>query len=226
MNSVSAAGMSMSLMRVQIIHYFVDNSDRLVRRVFGVQSKRIYRQRRRRASRHARFQVYLETRQRGHDFRAAEKADRIIRSQSRADDRPSLSVETAYPLTHSNQKEQVDGITQIGVRNIQFLEAPVPMDSAGNTDLPNTGPTPVITPVPPPPPPPTPPTPTPVPTPRPSITPTPRSDSGRLARADAHQDADTRSDQNADAAPADADARQNTDTGTGRGIGRKVKSKK
>lgn len=173
MNSISAAGMSMSLMRVQIIHYFVDNSGRLVRRVFGVRQNGFI------DNVVAEHLVTL-------DFRYILKPDSagtIFQQPKRQIDlseanlvrmiEPSLSVETAYPLQQNNQKEQVDGITQIGVRNIQFLEAPVPMDSAGNTDLPNPGPTPVITPVPPPPPPPTPPTPTPVPTPTPSITPTP-----------------------------------------------------
>jgi len=173
MNSVSGAGMSMSLMRVQIIHYFVDASGRLVRRVFGVRQRGFI------DNVVAEHLVTL-------DFRYILKPDAastIFEQPQRQIDlsdaslvrmiEPSISVETAYPLQQNNQKEQVDGITQIGVRNIQFLEAPVPMDSAGNTDLPNPGPTPVITPVPPPPPPPTPPTPTPAPTPIPTATPVP-----------------------------------------------------
>lgn len=69
-----------------------------------------------------------------------------------------ISVETAYPL-QNGQKDQVDGLITGGVRNLQFLEAPVSQDLQGNTTLSNPGPTPQITPVP------TPPTPTPTPSP-------------------------------------------------------------
>jgi hypothetical protein len=39
---------------------------------------------------------------------------------------PAISVETAYAL-QDEQKRQVEGTTQVGVRNIQFLKAPVPI---------------------------------------------------------------------------------------------------
>lgn len=172
MNSVSAGGMPMSLMRVQIIHYFVDAAGRLVRRVFGVRQNGF-------------IDNVVAEHLMAFDFRYVLKPDSAStifeqpRQQIELSDaslirmiEPSISVETTYAL-ENGVKEQVKGTTQVGVRNIQFLEAPVPMDSQGNTNLPNPGPTPVITPVPPPPPPPTPPTPTPVPTPIPSVTPTP-----------------------------------------------------
>jgi type II secretory pathway pseudopilin PulG len=172
MNSISAAGMSMSLMRVQIIHYFADADGRLVRRVFGVRQNGFIDNV---VAEHLvtlDFRYVLKPDSTGTIFEQPKKQIDLSEANLVRMIEPSLSVETAYAL-QNNQKEQVDGITQVGVRNIQFLEAPVPMDSAGNTDLPNPGPTPVITPVPPPPPPPTPPTPTPVPTPIPSVTPTP-----------------------------------------------------
>ena len=58
---------------------------------------------------------------------------------------PRIVAETAYPLM-DGQKHQVEGTTQLSVRNIQFLEAPIPQDRDGNTQLPNPGPTPQITP--------------------------------------------------------------------------------
>ena len=172
MNSISGANMSMTLMRVQIINYFVDASGRFVRRVFGVRQNGFI------DNVIAEHLVWLDFRYTLKPDTSATILDQPEKQIELADAsrvrmiEPKITVETAYAL-QSGQKEQLEGMTQIGVRNIQFLEAPVPMDSQGNTDLPNPGPTPVITPVPPPPPPPTPPTPTPVPTPIPSVTPTP-----------------------------------------------------
>jgi prepilin-type N-terminal cleavage/methylation domain-containing protein len=163
------------LQRVQIIQYFVDAENRLVRRVFGVKSS-----------------GYIDSVVAEHleslSFRYVLKPDdaAVILSQPKAqldiDESAgvrtielSLRVRTAYQLQDGDYHE-VDGTTQVGVRNIQFTEAIVPRDTQGNTDLPNPGPTPVITPTPPPPPPPTPvpsATPTPPPTPTPSVTPTP-----------------------------------------------------
>lgn len=169
MNSVSGGGQPMTLSRVQIIHYFIDASDRLVRRVFGVQqngfidnvvAEHIVTMQFRFILKPAVETTILEQPKEQIDFSEAALVRMI---------EPSISVQTAYNL-QDGQRGQVDGLTQVGVRNIQFLEAPVPMDSAGNTDLPNVGPTPNITPTPTPVPPPTP---TPVPTPTPSITPTP-----------------------------------------------------
>jgi type II secretory pathway pseudopilin PulG len=169
MNSVSGAGMPMTLSRVQIIHYFVDADERLVRRVFGVRQNGFIDNV---------VAEHLETLQ----FRYVLKpADAAVILEQPAEQigladaalvrmiEPTVWVKTAYPL-QNGLTEQVEGTTQVAVRNIQFVEAPVPMDSAGNTDLPNTGPTPNITPTPTPVPPPTP---TPLPTPRPTATPVP-----------------------------------------------------
>lgn len=173
MNSVAGGGMPMSLMRVQIIHYFVDNSDRLVRRVFGVKQKGFIDNVIAEHLVDFQFRYILKPSDKETIFdQPVTQVDLSDASLIRMIE-PAISVETAYRL-QDGQKHQVDGATQVGVRNIQFLEAPVPRDSQGNTDLPNPGPTPMITPTPPPPPPPTPPpTPTPVPTATPKPTPTP-----------------------------------------------------
>lgn len=172
MNSVSGGGMPMTLMRVQIIHYFVDANERLVRRVFGVRQNGLIDNV---------VAEHLETLQFRYILKPAgvttileqpaEQVDLDDSSLIRMIE-PSMSVKTAHRL-QDGQYEQLVGTTQVGVRNIQFLEAPVPVDSAGNTDLPNPGPTPNITPTPPPPTPTPAPTPTPLPTPIPSPTPIP-----------------------------------------------------
>lgn len=158
-----------TLMRVNIVHYFVSADGRLIRRVFGVKEK-----------------PFIDNTVAEHltelEFRYVLKpgTDGIIYEQPVAQIdlaeaslvrmiEPSLKVETAYAL-QDNKKHVVEGITQIGVRNLQFLEAPIPYDSQGNTDLPNPGsppsitPTPTATPVK---------TPTPLPTATPVKTPTP-----------------------------------------------------
>ena len=170
------------LQRVQIIQYFVDAENRLVRRVFGVKSSGYI---------DSVVAEHLESLQ----FRFVQRPDTdsvifdqpamqfdIDESAAVRSVELSLRVKTAYPL-QDGEYHEVEGTTRIGVRNIQFTEAVVPRDTQGNTDLPNPGPPPVITPTPPPPPPPTPvpsatPTPsstppTPTPTPSSSATPTP-----------------------------------------------------
>lgn len=164
-----------SLMRVQIVQYYVDQDDKLVRRVFGGRSVGIS------DSVIAEHIVGLQFRY----ILKPEKENQIFQqpvSQIAFDKQslvrmvePAVIAETARTL-QDGDKHQVEGTSQIGIRNLQFLEAPIPKDAQGNTALPNPGPTPVITPTPTPPPPPTPtpvPTPTPIPTPTPSPTATP-----------------------------------------------------
>jgi prepilin-type N-terminal cleavage/methylation domain-containing protein len=164
-----------TLMRVNIVHYFVSADGRLLRRVFGVKEKAFI------DNTVAEHLTELEIR-----YVLKPGTDGIIYEQpvtqidlSEASlvrmIEPSLKVETAYAL-QDNKKHEVEGITQIGVRNLQFLEAPVPYDSQGNTNLPNPGPAPNITPTPAPTPVKTPtplPTATPVKTPTPTATPKP-----------------------------------------------------
>ncbi len=160
-----------TLKRVNIVHYYVDAQGRLVRRSFGVQGV-----------------PYVDSVISEHlvdlQFRYILKpsvAGTILNqpiSQLLLSDAPlvrlieaSATVETAYPL-QDGKKHKIEGSARIGVRNVQFLEAPVPKDSSGNTQLPNPQPAPQITPVPTPTPTPTP-TPPPTPTPSPTATPVP-----------------------------------------------------
>ncbi|MGI8495462.1 MAG: hypothetical protein ACR2L1_09150 [Pyrinomonadaceae bacterium] len=155
-----------SLKRLNIVQYYVDIDGRLLRRVFGVQNA-----------------GFVDSVIAEHliDFRVKytlkpSAGNRIFDepTQNLAFDdaalvrliEPLISVETAHPL-QDGQKDQVDGLVSVGVRNLQFFEAPVPVDSQGNTKLPNPGSTPQITPVP------TPATPTPTATPTQTPTPTP-----------------------------------------------------
>ncbi len=164
---------SASLRRVNIIHYFADAEGRLVRRAFGVRQNGFVDSVIAEHLNNLQFRYILKPTGSGTIFEPP--ADQIVLAASvrvRMIE-PRVIVETAYPLPNG-QKETVEGITQIGVRNVQFLEAPVPVDTQGNTTLPNPGPTPAVTPTP------TPtrtPSPTPVPTatplPTPTRTPTP-----------------------------------------------------
>ncbi len=171
---------SATLMRVVIAHYFVDTDGKLVRRAFGVKSRSFV------DSVIAEHIVNLQFRYMLKPTAAGtimdQPADQLQLNQATGVRiiEPSVIAETAYALNDGTRK-QVDGTTQIGVRNIQFLEAPVPIDNAGNTKLPNPGPTPIVTPTPTPTPKPTATptptpgtgTPTPTPTPKPTVTPTP-----------------------------------------------------
>jgi prepilin-type N-terminal cleavage/methylation domain-containing protein len=163
-----------TLLRINIKHYFVDAAGKLIRRVFGVRGKGFL------DSVVAEHLVALDFR-----YTLEPAADDAILSQP--SDQILLSEATLVRLIESNirvktaraidgNSGEVEATARIGVRNIQFLEAPVPRDSQGNTNLPNPQPTPQITPTPTPTPVPTPtpiPTPTPSPTPRPSPTATP-----------------------------------------------------
>lgn len=157
------------LLRVVIANYFVDSEGKLVRRAFGVKSRSFVDSVIAEHIVNLQFRYMLKPTTAGKIM--DQPADQLNLNQATSVRiiEPSVIAETAYPL-QDGTKKQVDGTTQIGVRNIQFLEAPVPVDSAGNTTLPNPGPTPVVTPTPTPTPVPTPPPP---PTPTPSVTPTP-----------------------------------------------------
>ncbi|MBK8809369.1 MAG: prepilin-type N-terminal cleavage/methylation domain-containing protein [Acidobacteria bacterium] len=166
-----------TLKRVNIVQYFVDAEGRLIRRVFGVKGQAFL------DSIVAEHLVTLQFRyvmKPGVDTTILEQPVENVAFDEASLIRTielSISVRTAYQLQDGDY-HQVEGTTKIGVRNIQFLEAAVPRDSQGNTDLPYPGPTPWVTPTPLPTPIPTPtpvptPTPTPSPTPFPTTTPTP-----------------------------------------------------
>ena len=162
-----------SLRRVNIINYFVDADSRLIRRVFGVQNAGFIDSVIAEHIVSLQFRYILEPSAAGTIFEPPVAQLEINQASRVRMIEPTVSVETAYGL-QDGQKRQVEGTTQVGVRNIQFLEAPVPVDAFGNSGLANPGPTPIITPSQTPSPTPTPmPTPTPTPTPTPMPTPTP-----------------------------------------------------
>lgn len=170
--SAGAAGnLPTTLMRVNMVHYFVDADNRLIRRVFGTKNagmvdvviaEHLFRLQ-------FRFTLKPETAGTIH----AQPISQLNLSDAALVRmiEPEIGIETAYALQDGN-KYNVEGLTQIGIRNLQFGEAPIPRDSDGNTDLPNPGPTPNITPTPDPGPNPPPP-PIPTPTPQPTTTPVP-----------------------------------------------------
>lgn len=136
-----------SLRRVNIINYFVDADSRLIRRVFGVRGASFIDNVIAEHLVSLQFQYVLEPSADGTIFKQPEtqfppdQASRVRMIE------PSVSVETAYAL-QDGVKRQVEGTTRVGVRNIQFLEAPVPMDAEGNPALLDPGPTPFLTPEP------------------------------------------------------------------------------
>ena len=161
-----------TLKRVNIIHYFVDAEGRLTRRVFGVKNNGLVDSVIAEHLTTLQFKYILKPSVTGVIFDQPKGQIQLSETSLVRMIEPSLSVETAYPL-QDGQKHQVEGVTQIGVRNVQFLESPAPVDTEGNPDLVNPGPTPALTPTPPPPPPPPPPTPIPTPPPPPTPTPVP-----------------------------------------------------
>ncbi len=161
-----------SLRRVNIIHYFIDAAGRLIRRVFGVNNNRFIDSVIAEHLTTLQFQYILKPSGTGEILDQKKRQIQLSEASLVRMIELSLQVETAYAL-QDGVKHQVEGLTQIGVRNVQFLESPAPVDSQGNSNLRNPGPTPRVTPVPPPPPPPPPPTPIPSPTPSGTPTPTP-----------------------------------------------------
>lgn len=138
---------SASLMRVNIIHYFVDAEGRLIRRAFGVKGASYVDSV---VAEHVtllKFRYILKPGTTGTILTQPKDQIEISDASSVRVIEPRVIVETAYPL-QNGEKHFVEAVTQVGVRNIQFLEAPVPVDASGNTTLPNPGPTPNITPTP------------------------------------------------------------------------------
>ncbi|MGI8670152.1 MAG: hypothetical protein ACR2J3_09965, partial [Aridibacter sp.] len=165
-----------SLLRMNIKQYYVDDDGRLMRRAFGVKGAGFI------DSTVAEHLVSLQfrytLRPSGTGTILSQPAEELDLSESTRVRMVEMNtgVETAYPL-QDGYRHQIEGTANVGVRNIQFLEAPVPRDSEGSTALPNPQPKPVITPVPPPPPPPPTPITSPTPSMTPSTTPTPATGS-------------------------------------------------
>lgn len=162
-----------TLLRVNIIHYFVDAERKLIRRVFGVKEKSFIDNT---VAEHVvglKFSYVLKPDSGTMIYKQPVSQINLSEAASVRIVEPVVEIETAYPLQDGNHR-RVEGVTQIGVRNLQFSEAVEPRDAEGNTDLPNPGPTPNLTPTPTTTPTPLPTaTPTPVPTPTPTPTPVP-----------------------------------------------------
>ena len=137
----------MTLTRVQLIHYFVNSENHLVRRVFGVIGSGFIDSVIAEHVTDLQFRYILKPDADGTIFNQPTEQFSTEDAVSVRMIEPFVEVETAYALADGN-KAKIDGATQLGVRNIQFSEAAVPYDSDGNTDLPNPGPTPQITPTP------------------------------------------------------------------------------
>ena len=162
-----------SLRRVQIVHYFLDEQGKLMRRAFGIKGAGFV---------DSVVAEHLTALQFAYTLKPSTNGTILDKPQPQIDLQeatlvrmiePSMSVETVYAL-QDGVKAQIEGLSQLGVRNIQFLEAPVPRDAQGNTQLTNPGATPVITPTATPPPP------------TPTATPTDRDEiSDAYARSDA-----------------------------------------
>ena len=163
MFSVQRPRYSMNLSRVNIIQYFVDADGKLIRRAFGVKDAPFIDSVIAEHISQLHFRYVLKPSDDGTIFEQPKDIFDLDEATSVRMIEPKIIVETAYAL-QDGQKHDVEGTTQLGIRNIQFSEAPIPQDRQGNTGLPNPGPTPRITPVP---------TATPVPTRTPVRTPTP-----------------------------------------------------
>ncbi len=162
-----------TLMRMSIKHYYVDADGKLIRRVFGVKGAGFIDSVIAEHIVSLQFRYVLSPSTTGKIFDQPEDEIDLSEASLVRVIETTTGVETAYAL-QDGYKHQIQGTTNVGVRNIQFLETLVPRDSEGNSKLPNPQPTPVVTPTP------TPastPIPTPIPTPSasPTATPTPVS---------------------------------------------------
>ena len=155
-----------TFLRIRIIQYFVDTEGHLIRRVFGVKGAGHIDNVIAEHLTDLQFKYFLKPLTNGANI-YDQPIDQVQIAQKdfvRLIE-PSLGVETSEVL-QDGFTHQVEGTTQLGIRNLQFLEAAIPKDYDGNTALPYVGPTPYVTPTPTP-------TPIPTPTPLPTATPTP-----------------------------------------------------
>lgn len=130
-SATSQGKSSASLKRVSIIEYYVDVEGRLMRRAFGVQNVAFIDSVIAEHLIDFRINYMLKP---STDGRIMEQPNRVLNlSQASLVQviEPNVTVETAYAL-QDGQKSQVNGKISVGVRNLQFSEAPVPKDAAGN----------------------------------------------------------------------------------------------
>lgn len=123
---------SATLTRVQMIQYFVDEDDRLIRRVFGVKNagfadsviaEHIYTLQFRYTLQPSGNGTLIFSQPTSRIDVAEQQAVRMVESQ--------VIAETAYPL-QDGAHHQVEGTAKLAVRNIQFVETLMPRDSEGN----------------------------------------------------------------------------------------------
>lgn len=123
--TVRSGDMSMSIMRVQLINYFVNAQQLLVRRVFGVAGSGFV------DNVVAEHVTQLQFRYTLRPESGTEILNQPVNSFDLGDAtlvrmiEPFVEVETAYALQDGN-KQKISGVTQLGVRNLQFTEAANP----------------------------------------------------------------------------------------------------
>ncbi len=130
-SAINQGKSSASLKRVNIVQYYVDVDGKLMRRVFGVQNAGFIDSVI--AEHLIDFRINYILRP-AMDGRILEQPNRVLNLSDASLVQiiePNAAVETAYPL-QDGQKSQVNGVISVGVRNLQFSEAPVPRDAAGN----------------------------------------------------------------------------------------------
>lgn len=122
---------SASLRRVNIIQYYVDVDGKLMRRAFGVQNAGFIDSVIAEHLIDFRINYVLKP---STDGKILEQPSRVLELNNASlvqIIKSAIAVETAYPL-QDGQKSQVNGLISVGVRNLQFSEALVPKDAAGN----------------------------------------------------------------------------------------------
>lgn len=130
--TVRSADMPMNIMRVQLINYFVNAEQHLVRRVFGIAGSGFVDSV---VSEHVvnlKFRYMLRPDTENGILNPPVNNFSLGDAVSVRMIEPFVEVETAYPLADGN-KERLNAVTQLAVRNLQFTEAPVPQDRFGNT---------------------------------------------------------------------------------------------
>ena len=123
--TVKSGDMPMNIMRIQLINYFVNAQQLLVRRVFGIAGSGFV------DNVVAEHVTQLQFRYTLRPDSGTEILNQPVNTFDLGDAtlvrmiEPFVEVETAYALADGN-KQKISGITQLGVRNLQFTEATNP----------------------------------------------------------------------------------------------------
>lgn len=125
LGTVKNANMPMNLMRVQLINYFVNAQQHLVRRAFGIAGSSFV------DSVVAEHVFSLQFKYALRPTSSTGILNQPVDNFSPGDAvsvrmiEPFVEVETAYPLPNG-QKQRLNAATQLGVRNLQFTQAAIP----------------------------------------------------------------------------------------------------